>query len=277
MFREAPDLQSLIKQVKMKILVDVYFDQIGSDGEQVNNTQIFTHLLYSSDSGINTFADHGAEFTSSEPGKPFLSGLLELSDQTIDHDSYLIREKLGSNLYIKAEEIKVTGKLQVEEGYYLFLEGVNCVNVLPTGALGENITARQKKHYNFPAQPEASQQDVDSFCNDQENGYLAKTWAETKKNLEDVGGSEPERSINVKLYPNPARELTTVEIEAEISDKYYIELVDLNGRVFFRENIESSTGYLLFDMDLSVYACGIYLLNIQSSKGVVESKKLIRM
>ncbi len=273
---EAPDVQSLIKHVKMKIMVDVYFDQIGSDGEQVNNTQVFTELLYSPISRINAFTDHGAEFTNSQPGRPFLPGVIELEGQIINHNSPLIKEKVGSNLFIRAEEIKVIGKLKVEKGYFLFLEGVNGVNVAPSGSLGENISARQKGHYNFPLQPEASTQDVDYFCNDQENGYLAKTWADTKNNIENSKGFEAPLDFSIKLYPNPSSRLTTVEVRSEIAENYSIQLVDLNGRLILKENIKTETGYLRFEIDISSYSKGMYVLNIRSSKGVLQSKKLIK-
>jgi|GEM_PF-2192477 len=48
-----PRFNSEIKKIEMKVMADMYFNQVGSDGEQVNTTQIFTYLLYDKDKGIN--------------------------------------------------------------------------------------------------------------------------------------------------------------------------------------------------------------------------------
>jgi hypothetical protein len=74
----------------------------------------------------------------------------------------------------------------------------------------------------------------------------------------------------VHCYPNPVTDLLT--IETGISDRYDIDITNLNGQLVFRKNIEKPT----HKINLSSFQKGVYFITIRS-KDFVTTSKIIKM
>ena len=87
--------------------------------------------------------------------------------------------------------------------------------------------------------------------------------------LTDIGSTMTE----VNAYPNPVKDLLHVSFSSEIQQTYSIQLVDMTGRVIFKESHTSSTNENQLELNVSGYSSGIYLLNFQMG----DSREQIRV
>ena len=83
--------------------------------------------------------------------------------------------------------------------------------------------------------------------------------------ISGINGLEESALIN-KVYPNPARDLVTIETETSV----HICLMDIYGNLL-REKI--STGHVT--LPIALLSQGVYLLRIQSTDGRQSFKRLI--
>lgn len=77
---------------------------------------------------------------------------------------------------------------------------------------------------------------------------------------------------NILLYPNPASTSVRIEFD-ELFSGGTIQLINLNGQVFFNEVIPANTNFAEFSV--TNYASGQYFVLFQSSKNKVEKVPLI--
>ena len=73
------------------------------------------------------------------------------------------------------------------------------------------------------------------------------------------------KQIDVDIYPNPVKELLTIEIEAEIKT---VEIFNLQGQKVLSNNKKI--------VDVSSLIAGEYIVHIQDQKGVIRTKKIIK-
>ena len=91
------------------------------------------------------------------------------------------------------------------------------------------------------------------------------------------GGGFPTAVENVSLestftvYPNPATNKISIATQSNLQGETTICIFNMNGEILQQEKFQSQS---LIEMDVSVLAKGIYLLQIQTKAGV-ENKKLV--
>ena len=72
-----------------------------------------------------------------------------------------------------------------------------------------------------------------------------------------------EEKSAMKLFPNPAQDFTTIELETA-EGNYVAEIVDLNGRTVYTQNLEATTsGVQKFKVNVSGLSNGMYIVGIQ--------------
>jgi hypothetical protein len=76
--------------------------------------------------------------------------------------------------------------------------------------------------------------------------------------------------VLVNAYPNPVSTSLTVELEAQNSGSYVLEMVDLSGRVVLSDNMNTVSGLNKTSVDVSTLAKGMYLLTIKDAAGFVQ-------
>lgn len=72
-------------------------------------------------------------------------------------------------------------------------------------------------------------------------------------------GIQDQQKLAFQIYPNPAREQLTIELE-DVSSKYQVEIVDMLGKKVFNTEIQSK-GHI----DVSSLASGTYLVKLNSN------------
>lgn len=75
-----------------------------------------------------------------------------------------------------------------------------------------------------------------------------------------------------KIYPNPAREMLSVEAQGVKTDRVRISVTDITGRMVYNNNINTNGGLLNTTINTSELKSGIYIMQIQAGSQVVNQK-----
>lgn len=97
-----PNAQYELSSVKLKVLHDCYFDQIGSSGDQVNTTQVFSYLLFDTDAEINLIGSEGPWTTTSGYFDLYIPGTITLGNEAITTTHPLVHHVDGDEIFINA-------------------------------------------------------------------------------------------------------------------------------------------------------------------------------
>jgi hypothetical protein len=76
----------------------------------------------------------------------------------------------------------------------------------------------------------------------------------------------------VKLYPNPAQETTSIYIELKSRSKVSIEIMDMQGKVVANRNYGELEGEMILPVQIGHMPAGNYLAKVQTSEGVIIRK-----
>ncbi|HMR47015.1 MAG TPA: T9SS type A sorting domain-containing protein [Bacteroidia bacterium] len=79
----------------------------------------------------------------------------------------------------------------------------------------------------------------------------------------------------LEVYPNPANDLVNISYQSDDKELIKMSLMDYSGKLIYIQNIQSGSGMNNYSLDVSKFAPGVYMLNIQSKNGNVQ-RKLIK-
>ncbi len=79
---------------------------------------------------------------------------------------------------------------------------------------------------------------------------------------------------NVKIYPNPARDLLHIEIP-DADAQMRLKLVDLTGRIIFEKNYNHTSGAFIQNIPVSNYQTGYYILSVEGENRIYKTNILI--
>lgn len=104
-----------------------------------------------------------------------------------------------------------------------------------------------------------------------EEGFMDKgdtlTWY---VNASPTGITKLKQSVNISMYPNPASETVTVQVDTADLSEAYLEITDLIGKVMIRKPIVGTST----ELNIADLANGYYLIQYQSGHEITGMKKL---
>lgn len=74
-----------------------------------------------------------------------------------------------------------------------------------------------------------------------------------------------ENALKINLYPNPAKNNATVQLNTNKAGKYIIELTDISGKLLQTKTITAISGTNKIGVDINRYAQGVYIITITDS------------
>lgn len=77
----------------------------------------------------------------------------------------------------------------------------------------------------------------------------------------------------IRVYPNPSKGFLTIDLTDQVHDELNMELVDINGRVFYASTLDTPDIY--FEVDLSGIPAGIYLIKIFRNNYLITRQLVI--
>jgi len=197
-----------IDKIELKVVADMYFDQIGSHGEQVNTFQVFTYNLFNAEEheSASIFALRNSGLVNiEEPGMlyTYKPGDIELAGEIgVNHPS--VYEIIGNELVIKGERITIQNGVTPQSGYTLRIIGKEYVHVDPASQFNPSVTVElnpfQTGPINYPVTLTSAY--LNDYCG---STYKANTLTASKRN--SLAALESQEIIREKLdltiYPNP--------------------------------------------------------------------------
>lgn len=78
-----------------------------------------------------------------------------------------------------------------------------------------------------------------------------------------------------RIYPNPTRDLVSVEFDAKGEGVYSLEVIDLQGRTLHSRAVSATEGRNVFSLDLSAQASGMYLIRLTGA-GINETSRIVK-
>lgn len=114
---------------------------------------------------------------------------------------------------------------------------------------------------------------VDPVANNNANGQLNVIWY--NKNGDAVSIFKPDYINNLNIYPNPATDIVSIQMELLKVENTEVALYDMNGRLIISEtNLTyfDNTGYQL---NVSDVPNGIYLLKVTNGEEVHTGRVII--
>ena len=102
-------------------------------------------------------------------------------------------------------------------------------------------------------------------------------WLEMNISAEplDTEDLSEDAASSVRIYPNPASELLTIDIELEeVSDIVTLELVDIQGRMIMADKYQNVKNDVL-TINVKNIPNGVYFMNVRSDAGFTSKKVMI--
>jgi hypothetical protein len=271
-----------VEKINLKIAHDYYFDQIGTNGDQVNTFQVFSYLMYDQEAGINHLADESTWSTLTADFEAYIPGEVVLGSELIDTNHPAVTSVMfNGGLVIDAQRVVITDGLNIAEGYTLTINALEEIRIepgvqlSPSGAVDPRIHFNIKKDfYNTPVFEYVD--DVSTFC--AQNGDYQANFPSIRVNEGNGNQNLPEEILasskargTVQLYPNPTRDLLTFRsINLDMSS---ITIHDLSGRPVKQQNLPDQTRQ--FQMDLSGIAPGTYIVRVDCGEEVFSEKLVV--
>jgi len=103
------------------------------------------------------------------------------------------------------------------------------------------------------------------------NGFNTATGFDANYTSVKTGTDELDISAGMTLYPNPATNKISIETNSNLQGETTICIFNMNGALLQQEKYQNQN---LIEMDVSAMVKGIYMLKIQTKKGI-ETLKLV--
>ncbi len=90
-------------------------------------------------------------------------------------------------------------------------------------------------------------------------------------------GTDEQTSFNdLSIYPNPASQLLNISFTINDPQSIEIEILSLNGKVLYSDNLTHFKGAFLKSLDVSAFAKGIYMLRLKSDQETTVKKLVVQ-
>jgi hypothetical protein len=84
-------------------------------------------------------------------------------------------------------------------------------------------------------------------------------------------GIDPSSALGMRIYPNPAREIVTVELRNMDPSSTTLEIIDLTGKTVYNSRPVEER----FDIEISGFEAGIYYVSVRSGHRLMNQKLFI--
>jgi len=116
--------------------------------------------------------------------------------------------------------------------------------------------------------------DCPSDCRHASPNAGKNTIVAPEKSADEINSNLCVNDSKISLYPNPAKQSVTLEINLSENQECLCSITDISGKEYYRDNFNVNKGYFTKNIDLSAMPLGIYFVNIRNNK-LFETMKLI--
>jgi hypothetical protein len=103
-----------------------------------------------------------------------------------------------------------------------------------------------------------------------------KNTTEIYQNLWNAEGIKDNTLSELKLFPNPTSNTVTVNLMSKETAQANLTVTNLMGQTVYSENISIETGNNQYQINVSDFGAGFYMLNIHTKAGSTTQKLIVR-
>jgi hypothetical protein len=262
-----------IKKVVLKLMADMYFLSPGYAGKEKNTTQVFSYLLYKDGIGedkVDFIETKGSYVANKSDILSYSPSDLTLENEVIGPNDRFISEVVGNTLFLNYENIFLKGNISVMPGYVAKLQAFWDIDVAPNAMVNENIELAIKRNfYQFPEAKEVTDIELEAFCK-LSSGKYQSNLVLGKSQIKEPIYKEEAAQISFKIYPNPGKDIITIEGPFEI---YNLEILDVNGKLVEKRIITSIKAQL----NISNLSAGFYGFKLIDFNGKIQFLKFVKL
>jgi hypothetical protein len=269
-------LNASVVSVKIKLLNDMYFNQLSHDGKEINSTQVLTYLLYDGSADGDLLVNE----QNINLVKKYEAQELLLENEIIEPSDNYISEVVGNVIYINRSKVVLGGNISVATGYQAIIRAyweietqTNCV-IEPTVQL-----EIKRDFYNFPETQEVSDEELLDYCLGQNKKYQANQFAGSPPPDDSIRRDFPLQAaarIHLSIRPNPSSDIAMLDISSDIDGILNIAILDMQGREVYRSSCMVEQGYGFKELNVSRWPEGIYLVAISGAHGSLTEKLMVQ-
>jgi hypothetical protein len=76
----------------------------------------------------------------------------------------------------------------------------------------------------------------------------------------------------LQIYPNPASSQLSLHLDNNMTGKFELDILDLNGRMMSRHILIKIDRFLEYSLDISDFSSGVYLVRIKHKQSEIYKK-----
>ena len=116
-----------------------------------------------------------------------------------------------------------------------------------------------------------------TFCDSNITAYRSPTWT-TPIFWTQPGGTRLTGGVSIKdlsVYPNPSRDVFNINFISDKIQNLQIRIINVLGNVIYTEDKQQFVGEFVKQVDLDKYGKGIYFLEIETERGIINKKLIL--
>ncbi len=78
-----------------------------------------------------------------------------------------------------------------------------------------------------------------------------------------------------KLYPNPSKEASVIELNFNEKAITNLQVIDMNGKTIYNTNLGEIDGFYRHELDISDWYTGVYIVNIKHGEETIKEKLIV--
>ncbi|MEY4905602.1 MAG: Secretion system C-terminal sorting domain, partial [Bacteroidota bacterium] len=78
--------------------------------------------------------------------------------------------------------------------------------------------------------------------------------------------------IKYKVFPTVVQDNLNIAFESTQNERFELAVIDAAGRIVSQQNIESGTGFQVFNMDASNLTTGLHFVCLTTKNGIAVAK-----
>lgn len=273
-------IEPIISNIKFKVAADMYFNQIGSNNEQVNTFQVFTYELYNesvheplssgnTNAAIRTMPD--ISWVNYSTGTVLLDDIVQPTDGEV-------WEVIGNKIYVKAEHVKIENIVGPAEGYELIIQAIE-TTMEPDAELKQGTEIIPTWFQFYPkSNPIMSPSELpENYCGGIYDGNEIIAQKRNPNGAGNIGlkiSNDEIESIVLSIYPNPVNDVVNVKVTEGELGSCSVKVMSVTGITLINERVSDD---LLngFAIGVEHLVNGYYILELFSDDGYRVQKKFV--
>lgn len=273
--------------IELKLMVDIVFNTINSNGVNNSTTLMLTYLIDPSN-GQYTIVFLNSDIVPNLASSS--SNYINYPENSVFSTTHFNGQqvngcKLINNTYTCAalNDITIEGDITVANGYHVDFKAGNEINVINESNISPEAVLQIEHIYDYShPMPQATQGYVTNFCNGLgDNSYLANHKGGKLQAMQDsLQQIEQEEKIkeqmrqdfDFSMFPNPTTNQANIIIDRLLLDGVQISVKDVAGKTIeVLANQQNDNTYII---DVNHLESGIYFVTV-SSFGYSKTKRLV--